>query len=84
MITATVVGVLAGIVGFVIGAAVMVRTPEPPPPLPRHEHCWGEWEHFKTINVYSTESGSRPIRRELTQRRTCTLCQFAEYHTDRI
>ena len=30
------IAIIAGAVGFMLGAAVMVKTPHPPPPQPRH------------------------------------------------
>lgn len=77
-----VTAVLAGVVGFMLGAAVMVKTPQPTPELPEHQHVWGEWEQMGKTNVWN--GGERPVAFEYTQRRTCTLCQFTEYHTDRI
>lgn len=80
-----VTAVLSGVVGFMVGAAVMVKTPTPAPELPEHQHVWGEWEQMEKVNVWASDrGGDRPVAFEYTQRRTCTLCQFTEYHTDRI
>lgn len=78
-----IIAIITGGVGFILGAAAMVKNPAQytTPQLPEHQHVWGEWEQMEKVPI--TQDGHY-IADEYTQHRQCTLCQFTEYHTDRI
>ena len=79
------IAILAGAVGFMLGAAVMVKTPEPPLPqaLPEHEHLWGEWEQAPEPTSIVNEDGAYTAD-EYLQHRQCATCGWVEHHATRI
>lgn len=79
------IAIIAGAVGFMLGAAVMVKTPEParpPQPLPTHEHLWGEWEQAPEPTRI-TQDGAW-VADEYLQHRQCATCGWVEHHATRI